>query len=442
MSTRDGSQVDSDKEEGGEYAWEKKHEWSWNKGDDADKAGETLRNLLIRKRREQRIDYSIKRLLFRNLVIVIDLSVSMLETDFKPSRLEMVSKYLKNFIDEFKQQNPLSSIGLVVSKGKKAMVLSQLTQNERKITELLGTLSCEGGYSLQNALEFALNLLSMSPSRYKKEVLCVLSSLTTFDPSDVLNTAKKLLRDNVRCSIISLSGEVFLYSKIAQETNGEFSVPLDANHFWQILLSIIPPPPDVTSPADTQRLERQKETSDIIQVGFPGMNSSSDIQHICSCHLKVTSQYYICPQCGAVVCDIPCSCPICLLLLMDYSDLTRSFHHLVPPLNYKVFEPPVVSDSDSISSKSISPRVTGKEATSSHTSKPSEVVKCFGCRSVLFPTVVASKAIPSVKSTASKAAPPSSVYQCPKCSELFCEDCEQFVHDRLYNCPGCCYISH
>jgi transcription initiation factor TFIIH subunit 2 len=27
--------------------------------------------------------------------------------------------------------------------------------------------------------------------------------------------------------------------------------------------------------------------------------------------------------------------------------------------------------------------------------------------------------------------------QCPDCKNLFCSDCDNFVHDQLFNCPGC-----
>jgi transcription initiation factor TFIIH subunit 2 len=31
-------------------------------------------------------------------------------------------------------------------------------------------------------------------------------------------------------------------------------------------------------------------------------------------------------------------------------------------------------------------------------------------------------------------------FQCPDCHNVFCPDCDAFLHETLHNCPGClCY---
>ena len=29
------------------------------------------------------------------------------------------------------------------------------------------------------------------------------------------------------------------------------------------------------------------------------------------------------------------------------------------------------------------------------------------------------------------------VVRCPDCKELFCYDCDLYIHETLHNCPGC-----
>jgi len=31
----------------------------------------------------------------------------------------------------------------------------------------------------------------------------------------------------------------------------------------------------------------------------------------------------------------------------------------------------------------------------------------------------------------------TSKFKCPKCKEIFCEQCDIFIHDILNTCPGC-----
>ncbi|RXG57435.1 hypothetical protein Avbf_07811 [Armadillidium vulgare] len=33
--------------------------------------------------------------------------------------------------------------------------------------------------------------------------------------------------------------------------------------------------------------------------------------------------------------------------------------------------------------------------------------------------------------------PLAPVFQCPKCNQIFCFDCDIFLHDSVHSCPGC-----
>lgn len=108
---------------------------------------------------------------------------------------------LEGFIEEFFDQNPISQIGLIVMHNKRAERISDLTGNARKHLKALGTLnktSLVSEPSLQNGLELALKGLKLLPSHASREVLVIMGSLTTCDPSDINVTIDVRLRQ-FRC---------------------------------------------------------------------------------------------------------------------------------------------------------------------------------------------------------------------------------------------------
>lgn len=95
---------------------------------------------------------------------------------------------LDGFIDEYFDQNPISQIGLIIMHNKRAEKISELTGNARKHNKALSTLnrtSLIGEPSLQNGLELALKCLKLLPSHASREILVIMGSLTTCDPTDI-----------------------------------------------------------------------------------------------------------------------------------------------------------------------------------------------------------------------------------------------------------------
>lgn len=139
---------------------------------------------------------------------------------------------------------------------------------------------------------------------------------------------------------------------------------------------------------------------------FPSERNSAVRHRACGTAIAVTKAYtcfsshqrcqdtskmfhtkgYLCPRCQSVYCDLPVECRICGLLLVESPHLARSFHHLFP---LKPFEEAV-------------PEI-------GHT--------CAGCQAALVEQVPA--------------------YQCPDCQQLFCFDCDTYMHEVLHNCSGC-----
>ncbi|XP_063113961.1 general transcription factor IIH subunit 2-like protein [Cavia porcellus] len=97
---------------------------------------------------------------------------------------------------------------------------------------------------------------------------------------------------------------------------------------------------------------------------------------------------YFCPQCSAKYGELPVECKICGLTLVSAPHLVWSYHHLFPLDAFQEI--------------------------------PLEEYKgerfCYGCQGQL---------------------KDQHVYVCTVCQNVFCVDCDVFVHDSLHFCPGC-----
>lgn len=164
-------------------------------------------------------------------------------------------------MEEFFDQNPISQIGLIALKGKRAEKICDLTGSLRKFSKgikLLHKIGLVGEPSLQNGLELALQTLKMIPSHASREILIIMGSLTICDPTDIMITIETLKKEGIRCSVVSLSAEIRIWKYLTQKTNGVFGAVLDDCHFKDQLLQHIDPPPAA----------RTQENS-LIKMGFP-----------------------------------------------------------------------------------------------------------------------------------------------------------------------------
>jgi transcription initiation factor TFIIH subunit 2 len=135
---------------------------------------------------------------------------------------------------------------------------------------------------------------------------------------------------------------------------------MNEQHYKELINENIPPP------------VVQESSSELVKMGFP--KSSSDYG-VCLCHGKSCSGYE-CPSCMAKICEIPCECPVCGIVLLSSAHLARSYHHLFPVKEF----------------------VDGSGM-------------CF-CGS-------------------------QGERKCPDCGIVACVDCDVYIHDVLHNCPGC-----
>ena len=91
-------------------------------------------------------------------------------------------------------------MGIIIMHNKRAEKISDLAGNAHKhikIIKNLSEMSLVGEPSLQNGLESALKSLKLLPSHASREILVIMGSLTTCDPSNIMTTI------NVRTHFVS-----------------------------------------------------------------------------------------------------------------------------------------------------------------------------------------------------------------------------------------------
>jgi len=384
----------ADDDEIKEYRWETGYEKTWEEIRE-DKEGLIDINDIIQKakRKRQEAKKGSSRLgMMRHLYIIVDCSEAMSIPDLKPTRFLNTIKMLQLFIEEFFDQNPISQVGIILLKNKRAEKITELAgyyKNHVKMLQGIAKMSLNGEPSLQNGLEVALSTLKMIPAHASREILMILGSLTTCDPGDITDTIQNLKAENVRCSVISLSAETRIMRYLTTQTQGIYSAILDESHFKDQLFQHIEP----LQATNTQECS-------LIKMGFPhGLvqdSSKKDVSMLsmCMCHLesteprKLSTAGYFCPQCQAKYCELPVECVCCGLTLVLAPHLARSYHHLFPIANF--IELP-------------------NEQQTTH---------CFACQRQFHDA-------------------DKSVFQCPKCKTFYCIDCDIFIHDTLHTCIGC-----
>ncbi|VDK38948.1 unnamed protein product, partial [Gongylonema pulchrum] len=115
-----------------------------------------------RKRRLADRPAKVRLGIMRYVYIVIDCSFAMTDSSLSPTRLAVSLKALNQFLDKFSEQNPISQVGIIICKDKRAERLIPLTGNVRLVKESLSTLSealCHGEFSLHNGLMVAIRSL-------------------------------------------------------------------------------------------------------------------------------------------------------------------------------------------------------------------------------------------------------------------------------------------
>ena len=357
-----------------------------------------------------------------------------------------------------------------------------------------------GEFSLQNGLEVAGRSLGHQPRHASREIVVVAAALSTCDPGCNLlaDTLPRLQQAHIRVSYYHLAAELYVSRKLATETGGCASVCLDRTQFRDWLWNQTVPPPQTTSTTNTNTTITN--WCEMVRMGFPsrtvsaipslvhgtatkqvlGTSWSSGITNTgtgtsaTSTNQSSSSKStvwlartaYTCPQCQAKNASLPTDCAVCGLKLVVAPHLARSFHHLfpVPPFAQILVmeDEPEQEDKDpqapaddkkkkkktnNNNNKSTSSSALVSSSSSSSPS-PLSLTKdllldsslddtcCFACTRPLW----APK--PTTSNTNDVNNNTTTLYEwlrfaCPDCHNVFCFDCDAFLHERLHNCPGC-----
>ena len=127
-----------------------------------------------------------------DIVLVIDISSSMLATDFKPNRLEVVKKTAKNFINKRKEDR----LGILVFAGE-SFIQCPLTIDKDVLLSLMDEVSVAqqsyDGTAIGMAIANATNRLRNSASKSKVMILLSDGSNNSgeLDPSTAADLAKQ-----------------------------------------------------------------------------------------------------------------------------------------------------------------------------------------------------------------------------------------------------------
>ncbi|XP_060764024.1 general transcription factor IIH subunit 2 [Neoarius graeffei] len=376
--------------------WEGGYERTWEvlKEDESGSLKATVEDILFESKRKRVFEThgQVRLGMMRHLYLVIDSSRTMEDQDLKPNRLTSSLKLMEYFVEEYFDQNPISQIGIITTKNKRAEKLTDLAGNPKKHIAALKKAvdsGCVGEPSLYNAISIAMQTLKHMPGHTSREILVIFSSLTTCDPSNIYDLIKTLKSLRIRVSVIGLSAEVRVCTVLTRETGGSYNVILDESHFKELLTFHVKPPPASSS----------SECS-LIRMGFPQhvIASASDQDakpSFSMSHLEssdggpgLSLGGYYCPQCRAKYSELPVECKVCGLTLVSAPHLARSFHHLFP---LEAFQECPLEEH------------TGDRF-------------CQACQGEL---------------------KDKSVFVCPVCASVFCVECDVFIHDTLHCCPCC-----
>jgi transcription initiation factor TFIIH subunit 2 len=171
-------------------------------------------------------------------------------------------------------------------------------------------------------------------------------------------------------------------------------------------------------------------------MGFPTRTSSDvpTLVHATRDAKLLARTAFVCPQCQAKASELPTDCTVCGLQLVLAPHLARSFHHLfpVPPFSEISLEKSFTATNDVVSS-STGP-IEAVQLDSQLVVSSSDFDRCcFGCLKLIGTT------IEPLDIKKGKAAKGEEIlrFQCPRCNNVFCADCDAYVHETLHNCPGC-----
>lgn len=370
--------------------------------------------------------------------LVIDLSQAAGVTDMRPVRSSVMFAVARSFIHAFFDENPLSQLGIILLRNGIAEQLTELSSGpEMHVARLKGALDTSGSASLQNGIDLAIESLKGIPPYGYRESLILLASLSTCDPGNILDSIKVASSKKVRISVVGLSAEVHVCRTVADSTGGTYGIALNEEHLEELMLEHAVPPPAAPGSSGVS----------LVHMGFPSKapdapGSAAFVGADC----VVQAGAYICPRCKGRTEELPSKCHICDLTLVLSSHLARSYHHLFPVKPFVELNREHVTQRLAASLEENGTSKTGKINLDSTDKiiKNDElrqlldgVARCHGCSVVLKLSDQQTVTVAGRKQEDLVLDGDTSVVMCTECLQVFCYDCDVYIHEHLHGCPGC-----
>ncbi|SCN62770.1 general transcription factor IIH subunit 2, putative [Plasmodium chabaudi chabaudi] len=363
------------------FVWEQDVERSWNLLVENNGILQHVNQETYEEKNKQKYKKSqtcsLRKGIFRNVIILFDMSSSMTERDFKPNRITVILECVEIFLKNFFFKNPVGHVGVVALKNSSAKLIQQLTSN---IDDVLNSLvkeqkeGLQGSPSLQEGLEIAHNLLMDMPLYGTKEILIMYGSIRTCDKKNILKYLDLLIKNNMYVNCISIAPEMHILKHICEKTHGIYKICTSKN----ILIN------EINQVAETPLWMHGMEPQ-LIHICFP-VKKKINTQIVCSCHNTLNTDTYICNFCNSYTCKIPSKCKVCGIHLISMHDLSHITNNLqASPLFIEI------------------------------KNEQNYYTYCSSCNQQLY----------------------DKVSQCTKCKNIFCLECDVFIHEDLNQCPFC-----
>ncbi|XP_065891193.1 general transcription factor IIH subunit 2-like protein isoform X2 [Dysidea avara] len=360
-----------------QYSWETEYEKSWEEIQEGEdgllSAAASELQFKAKRRKMLELPANIKLGVMRHLFLIVDTSRAMDLQDLKPNRLKCTVELIKKFITDYFDQNPISQLGIITTQNGRTQKLTELSSN------------CQAHLTVVQNLDTKPCLGEPSLQNSIEMAARALRNVPSHASREILIIFGSLttcdpgnILETIECSIIGLAAEVNICKTLCHQTEGIYSVVLDEQHFGGLLTQQCRPP---AAKVDSE--------ASLIKMGFP-QHRMNGLPSLCMCHLnnpdscKLSNEGYFCPQCNSKYCELPVECKTCGLTLVSAPHLARSYHHLFP---LKCFSEVFLT----------------------------ERRNCCGCHVML----------------------ENQAYECVTCNQLFCIDCDLFIHEKLHTCPGC-----
>merc|ERR1719409_1895456 len=119
-----------------------------------------------------------------------------------------------------------------------------------------------------------------------REVLFVVSALSSCDPGNVHTAIAAAKSANVRVSVVSVAAELHICRRMTEETGGMFGVSQSQHHLEDLLMAHAPPPP----------LNEQATKASLVEMGFPQKRPLDK-----GAFFSGRGGEYVCPRCASRV---------------------------------------------------------------------------------------------------------------------------------------------